>query len=127
MSEMDKRPLTLPRAATPAPRRTAARRGSVPHDRFFRHIVDSMRNGVIALRHDRSVALMNDEAYRIRAGAAQRKTSQAVHGGPARAPDAVRALAGALEMSHPPNRAEVRLKWYRSASARRRAGPRRPR
>jgi PAS domain S-box-containing protein len=34
-------------------------------DRFFRHIVNSMRNGVIAFRRNGVLALMNDEAYRI--------------------------------------------------------------
>ena len=45
-----------------------ARLRSVPKatdDRFFRHIVSSMRNGVIAIRRDGTLALMNDEAYRI--------------------------------------------------------------
>ena len=36
-----------------------------PDDRFFRHIVSSMRNGVIAFRRDGTLALMNNEAYRI--------------------------------------------------------------
>jgi PAS domain S-box-containing protein len=36
-----------------------------PDDRFFRQIVRSMRNGVIAFHRDGTLALMNDEAYRI--------------------------------------------------------------
>jgi len=97
--------------ASPTARRTATRRGSVPHDRFFRHIVDSMRNGVIALRRDRTVALMNDEAYRIFALVRRpedigRPFTEVLR----ERPDAARALAGAFEMSHLPNRAEVRLK-----------------
>ena len=50
-----------------ARRRPAARSAdvSVPglalDDRFFRHIVSSMRNGVIAFRRDGTLALMNDE------------------------------------------------------------------
>ena len=102
------RPLS---GASPTARRTATRRGSVPHDRFFRHIVGSMRNGVIALRKDRTVALMNDEAYRIFALVRRpedigRPFNEVLR----ERPDAVRALAGAFEMSHLPNRAEVRLK-----------------
>jgi hypothetical protein len=30
-----------------------------PEDRFFRHIVSSMRNGVIAFRRDGTLAVMN--------------------------------------------------------------------
>jgi PAS domain-containing protein len=41
------------------------RSGAVPEDRFFRQIVRSMRNGVIAFKRDGTLALMNDEAYRI--------------------------------------------------------------
>ena len=70
-----------------------------------------MRNGVIAIRRDGSIALMNDEAYRI----------FAIAGGPTdigrpftevlkERPDAVRALGGAFELSYLPNRAEFRLK-----------------
>ena len=46
-------------------RRAGAGTERVPDDRFFRHIVGSMRNGVIAITRDGTVALMNDEAYRI--------------------------------------------------------------
>ena len=38
---------------------------TLPNDRFFRHLVGSMRNGVIAIHRDGTLALMNDEAYRI--------------------------------------------------------------
>ena len=91
--------------------RTISHRGSVPHDRFFRHIVDSMRNGVIALRRDGTVALMNDEAYRVFA-LVRRPEDIGRHFTAVlrERADAVRALAGAFEMSHLPNRAEVRLK-----------------
>ena len=70
-----------------------------------------MRNGVIALRRDGTVALMNDEAYRIFALVRRpedigRPFTEVLR----ERPDAVRALAGAFEMSHLPNRAEVRLK-----------------
>src|SRR5919197_380218 len=47
------------------PSRPAGRRRTDAEDRFFRHLVSSMRNGVIAVRRDGTLALMNDEAYRI--------------------------------------------------------------
>jgi len=65
MPEMIKRPDARRRTPRPPRRRGASTRGSAPRDRFFRHIVDSMRNGVIAIRRDGTVAQMNDEAYRI--------------------------------------------------------------
>ena len=112
MPDMDNRTPAPPRRAPSSlPRRTGPRRGSAPHDRFFRHIVDSVRNGVIALRKDRTIALMNDEAYRIFALVRRpedigRPFTEVLR----ERPDAARALAGAFEMSHLPNRAEVRLK-----------------
>jgi signal transduction histidine kinase len=112
MHDMTKRPpVRAPRATSSPARRPVTRRGSVPHDRFFRHIVNSMRNGVIALRRDGSVALMNDEAYRIFALVRRpedigRPFTEVLR----ERTDAVRALAGAFEMSHLPNRAELRLK-----------------
>src|ERR1700675_3439048 len=48
-----------------APVRAARERGPSPDDRFFRQLVGSMRNGVIAIHRDGTLALLNDEAYRI--------------------------------------------------------------
>jgi signal transduction histidine kinase len=84
---------------------------SPPDDRFFRHIVRSMRNGVIAIRRDGTVALMNEEAYRS-FGLIPRPHDI---GAPfaevlGERPEALHALAGAFELSHLPNRAEFRLK-----------------
>src|SRR5215210_229918 len=112
MPDMDNQsPAASRRAPSARPRRTGPRRGSVPHDRFFRHIVGSMRNGVIALRKDRTIALMNDEAYRIFALVRRPEDiGQPFTEVLRERPDAARALAGAFEMSHLPNRAEVRLK-----------------
>jgi PAS domain S-box-containing protein len=103
------------RGRTP-PRKTAQGRSAgahvaLPDDRFFRHIVSSMRNGVIAIRRDGALALMNDEAYRIfglarRADDTGRPFREVLHD----RPDVVRALASAFELSHLPNRAELRLK-----------------
>ena len=66
---MSRRSVARPRRRrTASPTRKAvrrARRGPAPEDRFFRLIVSSMRNGVIAIHRDGTLALMNDEAYRI--------------------------------------------------------------
>jgi signal transduction histidine kinase len=82
-----------------------------PDDRFFRQLVGSMRNGVIAIHRDGTLALMNDEAYRI--FALSRHDDDA--GRPfsdlfGTRPDLVRVLSGAFELSTLPNRAELRLK-----------------
>src|ERR671931_2472163 len=87
-----------------AERRLAPRLTS-PDDRFFRHIVNSMRNGVIAIRRDGTLALMNDEAYRIfsvvrTAEDLGRPFTEVLRS----RPDIIRVLAGAFELSHLPNR-----------------------
>jgi PAS domain S-box-containing protein len=111
MPYMPKRSTAPPRRSAPPPRgNAAARHPLVPHDRFFRHIVDSMRNGVIAIRRDGSVALMNDEAYRIFALGRHDDIGRPFTDVLRERPDAIRALAGAFELSHLPNRAELRLK-----------------
>lgn len=70
-----------------------------------------MRNGVMAIHRDGSVALMNDEAYRIFSLTrgpedAGRPFTDVLSG----RPDVVRVIASAFELSHLPNRAELRLK-----------------
>jgi PAS domain S-box-containing protein len=89
-------------------RRTNLRRES---DRFFRRLVGGMRNGVLAITRDGNVAEMNAEAARI----FQIKRSQRIIGRHfslvlAKHPDMVRVLKSAFELSHLPNRAELRLK-----------------
>ena len=91
------------------PRRT--RRTASAENPFFRHIVNSLRNGVIAFHRDGTLALMNDEAYRMfaltrRSGDIGRPFTDVLQERPA----VIRVLAGAFEMSHLPNRAELRLK-----------------
>src|SRR5947199_2180493 len=116
MADIPERPDARPRrraTGSPAPRqakRPAAAR-QILDDRFFRHIVSSMRNGVIAFRRDGTVALMNDEAYRIFG----LKPSAADVGRPfadvlCGCPEIIRVMAGAFDLSHLPNRAELRLK-----------------
>src|SRR5437870_8102511 len=99
------------RAAPPPVNRVVPRSPAAPDDRFFRHIVSSMRNGVIAIRRDGSIALMNDEAYRIftltrEADDVGRPFTEVLKG----RPDVQRVLAGAFEMTTLPNRVEMRLK-----------------
>jgi signal transduction histidine kinase len=102
------RPAGSPR---PAAARRPERHGSTAEDPFFRHIVGSLRNGVIAFHRDGTLALMNDEAYRIfaltrRPGDIGRPFTDVLQERPA----VIRVLTGAFEMSHLPNRAELRLK-----------------
>src|SRR3954447_1400123 len=116
MADIPERPDARPRrraTGSPAPRpsrRTAAARQTLD-DRFFRHIVSSMRNGVIAFRRDGTLALMNDEAYRIFG----LTPSAADVGRPfvdvlRDRQEILRVLSTAFELSHLPNRAELRLK-----------------
>jgi signal transduction histidine kinase len=82
-----------------------------PDDRFFRHLVGSMRNGVIAIHRNGTLALINDEAYRIfalvrSAGDVGRPFAEVFR----QRPEFVRVLSGAFEMTTLPNRAELRLK-----------------
>jgi signal transduction histidine kinase len=96
----------------PAERRQTARSGPAPDDRFCRYLVSSMRNGVIAFRRDGTIALMNDEAYRIfnltksPGGDTGRPFTEVLHDWPA----VIRVLSSAFELSHLPSRAELRLK-----------------
>jgi PAS domain S-box-containing protein len=92
-------------------RRRKARTHSTADDRFFRLLVSNMRNGVMAYRRDGTIALMNDEAYRIFG----LKKSEDDLGRPyadvlRERPAAIRVLSSAFELSHLPNRAELRLK-----------------
>lgn len=80
-------------------------------DRFFRYVVTNMRNGVIVVGRNRRVATINAEACRIlgltpAANDVGRNISDLLEGHP----DVVRLFAAAFELSHLPNRAELRLK-----------------
>jgi len=96
----------------PKPVSVSARRSTRGEpDRFFRRLVAGMRNGVLAITRDGNVAEMNGEAARI----FQIKRSQRIVGRHfsvvlAKHPDMVRVLHSAFELSHLPNRAELRLK-----------------
>jgi len=105
------RPGARPVQPPVADRRIIPRPPAAADDRFFRHLVRSMRNGVIALHRDGTLALMNDEAYRIfgvtrSEGDVGRPFSDVLRHRPA----VIRVLASAFELSHLPNRAELRLR-----------------
>jgi nitrogen-specific signal transduction histidine kinase len=104
---------TVRRPGSPrvADSRRPGRPGTTAEDPFFRHIIGSLRNGVIAFHRDGTLALMNDEAYRIfaltrRPGDIGRPFTDVLQERQA----VIRVLSGAFEMSHLPNRAELRLK-----------------
>jgi signal transduction histidine kinase len=70
-----------------------------------------MRNGVIAIRRDGTLALMNDDAYRIFSLTRQPNDIGRPFGEILRDhPDVQRVLSGAFELTTLPNRAELRLK-----------------
>jgi signal transduction histidine kinase len=80
-------------------------------DRFFRDMVGSMRNGVIAISRDGHVAVMNDVACHalhipVRPSNIGGHFTDVLHG----APEVVRILSTAFQSDHLPNRAELRLK-----------------
>src|SRR4051812_43233109 len=115
MTDIPERPDARPRrratsTSAPRPARRPAAAAQALDDRFFRHIVSSMRNGVIAFRRDGTLALMNDEAYRIFGltpghDDCGRPFADVLRERPA----IIRVLSSAFELSHLPNRAELRL------------------
>jgi signal transduction histidine kinase len=94
-----------------ATRKTSGTRRAVAGDRFFRQLVKSMRNGVVAVLRDGRVAVINAEAYRIlgiepgESDVGRHVTDLLRHH-----PDILRLFAGAFELHALPNRAELRLK-----------------
>jgi len=101
-------------ASVPPPAPQSDRRAERPaaaDDRFFRHIVKSMRNGVIACRRDGTLELMNDEAYRMFGLVPTPSDLGRPFGDVLRdRPEIIRVVSSAFELSHLPNRAELRLK-----------------
>ncbi len=80
-------------------------------DRFFRDMVSSMRNGVIAIARDGTVAVLNEVACRalnipVRPSNLGGHYTDVLQS----APEIVRILSTAFESDHLPNRAELRLK-----------------
>lgn len=80
-------------------------------DRFFRHLVLNLRNGVLAITRDSRIAAMNDIAYQVLGlmpnpddiGRPYTEVLEAC-------PEVVRVLDSAFETSNLPNRAELRLR-----------------
>jgi len=80
-------------------------------DRFFRQLVAGMRNGVLAITRDGLVAEINGEAQRIfQLKRSSRSVGRHFSEVLAKHPDIVRVLHSAFDLSHLPNRAELRLK-----------------
>lgn len=80
-------------------------------DGFYRDLVWNLNNGVIAISRDARLAVMNDIAYRIlglqpRASDIGRPVTDVLKD----APEVLRIVSGAFDLSHLPNRAELRLK-----------------
>ena len=80
-------------------------------DAFFRHIVAGMRNGILAITRAGTVALLNEEGYRIfgaepRPDDLGKPVGEVLHAHP----DVVRQLLSAYELHMLPNRTELRLK-----------------
>ncbi len=99
--------------------RTTTRRTSVaavdtsPNlgDRFFRHMVLNLRNGVLAISRDGRIAAMNDIAYRVLGLHAKgADLGQPFADVLQECPEVVRVLQSAFDGSDLPNRAELRLR-----------------
>ena len=113
MSDRKSRPEPRTRATAlrPAARRPARGVDSVAADGFFRDLVWSLRNGVLAVMRDGTVTVMNDVAYKIlglerRASDIGKPFSEVLKN----QQEVCRIVASAFELSHLPNRAELRLK-----------------
>ena len=106
-----------PRSSAPAHRSSSGGRSGkraadkVASDGFYRDLVWNMRNGVLAVTRDGCVAVMNEVAYRI-LGLTPNDNDIGQHFSQVlrEQPDVSRIVAGAFELSHLPNRAELRLK-----------------
>ena len=101
------------RRATVRPRRSRAIRAEDggPTECFFRDLVWGLRNGLLAILRDGTVTVMNDVAYQILG--LERRPSDI--GKPFKEvlqnqQEVCRIVASAFELSHLPNRAEMRLK-----------------
>jgi signal transduction histidine kinase len=102
-----------PRRAPVRPRRTRATRqdDAGATEGFFRDLVWGLRNGLLAILRDGTVTVMNDVAYQI---LGLERTPSDV-GKPFKEvlqnqQEVCRIVASAFELSHLPNRAEMRLK-----------------
>jgi signal transduction histidine kinase len=113
-SDMPANPKRPARPRKPASRPKQVRGGTgagVVPDGFYKDMVWNLRNGVVAVTRDGRIAVMNEIAYRV-LGLAPRATDIGRHYSDVlrEVPDLVRVISGAFEVSHLPNRAELRLK-----------------
>jgi signal transduction histidine kinase len=98
-------------AALSAGSRTHEPGDDLTPDTFYRDLVWNLRNGVLAVTRDGRVAVMNDVAYQVlglkpRPGDIGQIYSRVLHD----QPEVARIIHSAFELSHLPNRAELRLK-----------------
>ena len=99
-----------PSGSAPAGRKSVDGASSVPES-FYKDLVWNLRNGVLAVTREGRIAVMNEVALHIFGVPAHAQ----VIGRPytevlSDLPDVVRIFASAFELSHLPNRAELRLK-----------------
>ena len=78
---------------------------------FYRDLVWNLRNGIVAVTRDGRIAVINEVAYRVFGlepdpSDIGRPYTEVLKD----LPDVTRIIAGAFELSHLPNRAELRLK-----------------
>jgi two-component system nitrogen regulation sensor histidine kinase GlnL len=113
MSERKSRPDPRARATTlrPTARRPSRPAAGVAADSFFRDLVWSLRNGVLAVMCDGTVTVMNEVAYQI-LGLTRRPSDIGMHFSEVlkSQQEVCRIVSNAFELSHLPNRAELRLK-----------------
>ncbi|MGH8636482.1 MAG: hypothetical protein ACREUZ_05035, partial [Burkholderiales bacterium] len=108
----DRKPPRPSRPRNPSAKRIAGGRPADPAGHsFFHDLVWSLRNGVLAVMRDGRIAVMNDVAYQILG--LKRQPSDI--GSPftevlKSQQDVCRIVSAAFELSHLPNRAELRLK-----------------
>jgi signal transduction histidine kinase len=105
-----RRPSSTP-ARRAGRRPVAASANDLAPDTFYKDLVWNLRNGVLAVSCDGRIAVMNEVAYRI-IGLKPRSTDigQPFSRVLQDQPELSRIIAGAFELSHLPNRAELRLK-----------------
>ena len=119
----DRKPRGTSRRPAPVSRPRTARAGGkgrrapgapndvIPTDSFYRDLVWNLRNGVLAITRDGRIAVMNQVAYRILGLSPKPSDMGAPFTSVLRErPDVCRIVAGAFDLSHLPNRAELRLK-----------------
>jgi signal transduction histidine kinase len=117
-------PVVSPRKSAPAERHPASKRAiqsrtrqrpeeaaGVDPQHFYRDLVWSLRNGVLAVTRDGRVAVMNEAAYQIlglkpRPGDIGKPFTSILKD----EPDVCRVIAAAFDLSHLPSRVELRLK-----------------